>query len=95
MKYLLIFIAIFGLTTAAQAQTSKYEDPSQKYEDDVRANPNSAEAWYRLGEFDRQRFTRGKAREAFMKAIELKPDYAEAYNGLGLWFQSPSGCGNT
>ena len=47
--------------------------------------------WARLAFNSRER----RQKAAFEKAIELKPDYAEAYSGLGLWYQAPSWCGNT
>ena len=84
MKYFLVFIVIFGLTTAVQAQSSENEDLLRKYKDEVRANPNSAEAWYKFGEVDRHTFTRKAAKAAFEKAIELKPNFAGAYNGQEL-----------
>jgi tetratricopeptide (TPR) repeat protein len=95
MKYLLLSILIFGLLiTTVQAQASTYQSPQQEYEEAVRLHPDSAEAWYKLGEFNRKIYSR-QAKTAFNKAIELKPDYAEAYNSLGLWHQTPSECGNT
>jgi len=87
-------LALVGLLTG-MPQTRSTENPVKKYEEEVRIHPDSAEAWYLLGEADRRTFTRGKAKAAFEKAIELRPDYAEAYNGLGWWYQAPSGCGNT
>lgn len=91
MKYLLIIILVFGFLITSHAQDSKNETPLQKYEADVRANPNSAEAWFRLGEYHRKGDIRSNALEAYQKAIELKPNYAEAFHGIGLYIQSPTG----
>src|SRR5262249_1811272 len=75
--------------------TQGREDPVKKYEEEVRLYPDSAEAWFRLGEADYKTFGRSKATAAFEKALELRPDHAEAYNGLAWYYLAPSGCGNT
>ena len=42
----------------------------------MKLRPNSAEAWYKLGV---AKFRQTDAKLAFEKAIELKPEYAQAY----------------
>ena len=49
----------------------------------VRTYPNSAIVYYKLGEAYKNRLWWSYAVEAYKRAIELKPDYAEAYLGMG------------
>jgi tetratricopeptide (TPR) repeat protein len=64
-------------------------------DEEVRIHPESAEAWYCLGFIEMLGLSRNKAKDAFKNAIKLKPDFAEAYQALGLYYQFPSWCGNT
>jgi tetratricopeptide (TPR) repeat protein len=61
-----------------------YEHFMEEY---VSEHPDSAEGWYYLGVSIRG-FSRNSAEKAFQKAIELKPDFAEAYIGLALYYCS-------
>lgn len=59
----------------------------------VEKNPESAEAWFRLGEVQRQGGSRFRSLESYKRALEIDPNYAEAYNSIGLFLQAPSDCG--
>jgi tetratricopeptide (TPR) repeat protein len=63
---------------------------TKPYEQEVSKHPTSSEAHYKLGKayLNHPIFPDLiKARKALKRAIALKPDYAEAYNGLGLSYQ--------
>ena len=51
----------------------------------VQQKPADAVRWFRLGSYmHAARGDRNSAHREFLKAIELAPRYADAYNGLGL-----------
>ena len=54
----------------------------ERYKEDIRANPKSAEAYYKLGELYVRLFRYKEAIEPFKQAIKLKRDYEEAHYGL-------------
>jgi tetratricopeptide (TPR) repeat protein len=57
------------------------------------ADLNSAEAWFYIGYLEQHSTNRIAGEEAFKRAIELKPDFAEAYHGLALHYSRvPVGC---
>jgi tetratricopeptide (TPR) repeat protein len=68
-----------------------YEHFLEEYVDE---HPDSAEGWYYLGFITSKGLFRDRAEKAYQKAIELKPDFAEAYIGLASYYLSPSWCGN-
>jgi tetratricopeptide (TPR) repeat protein len=60
------------------------EEKRKALEQEVKENPNSAEAHYKLGNAYLAKLTEGKkALEEFQQAISLKPNYPEAFVGLG------------
>jgi tetratricopeptide (TPR) repeat protein len=57
----------------------------------VTAFSQSASEWNKQGVEHSKKFDFVKAYECFTKAIELKPDFAEAYyNRATVWFELPS-----
>jgi tetratricopeptide (TPR) repeat protein len=46
------------------------------------------DCWYNIGFAYAQKKDYGKAEESFKKAIEIKPDYIDAYNGLATVYNS-------
>lgn len=49
----------------------------------IAANPNNADNWYNLGILQsKDPATEAEAAESYKKAIQLKPDYAQAYQNL-------------
>jgi tetratricopeptide (TPR) repeat protein len=60
------------------------------HQEEVRKHPKSPRAYYNLGKACLARPIWPDlidARKAFKRAVELKPDYAEAYNSLGVSYQ--------
>jgi protein O-GlcNAc transferase len=65
-------------------QWQQQEEKLKALQQEVKDNPNSAEAHYKLGNAYLVELTEGKkALEEFQQAINIKPDYPEAYVGLG------------
>ncbi|MCI0485618.1 MAG: tetratricopeptide repeat protein [Blastocatellia bacterium] len=98
MKYLASLAVTILLATAGQAQsisgTGTFESLPKEVSDalrEVQEHPGSAEAYLKLGRSYRRpgythRYFR-EAEEAFNQAIRIKPDYVDAYIGLGdLYF---------
>jgi len=80
MKVLIIFaiLAITPLTFVAQNS----ENESNKI-------PITAEEWFEYGWLKSRMAGNEEARDAFERAIALKPDYAEAKYSLGVWYLRP------
>lgn len=64
------------------------DDETKELEKQVAANPNSAELVHKLGLAYLKSFREPKAIEIFKRAIELKPDFTEAYCDLGQAYYS-------
>jgi tetratricopeptide (TPR) repeat protein len=54
------------------------------WQDAVDKNPESAEAWYALGDARRLAKDPQGARKAYKRAVRLRPEYSQAWNNLGL-----------
>lgn len=87
MKTWFIAAILLGLVLAINGQNTA---PIADLEAAVKTSPNSAEAWYNLGVGKFGRNWADDAKLAFIKAIELKPDYAEAHVALGAWYLRPT-----
>jgi TonB family protein len=59
----------------------------ERVKQQVIANPNSADLYYRLGNAYRLDGQVEMAVEAYNKALRLQPDYAEAYSALGSTYK--------
>jgi Flp pilus assembly protein TadD len=70
-----------GLTLLTWFQSAVYADPVTLYEDTLAKNPDCWAAHNNLGEVLKNQTPR--AAEHFRRALELKPNYAEAHNNLG------------
>lgn len=90
MKYVLLFALLLGFTFVIKGQDTL---TTAQLEELVRTNPDSAEAWYRLGRSKFSNRGNDEAESAFKKAIEIKADYAEAHFALGSWYLRKRGCG--
>ena len=57
-----------------KASLSGYRAAAGRYEDATRYNPNSAEAFFKLGEAEEKLKDKEKAKAAFQRAIRIAPD---------------------
>jgi cytochrome c-type biogenesis protein CcmH/NrfG len=65
------------------SQAGQFEEAEAAYKDVLAKNPGKPEVvWTNMGFMYIQKKDAAAAEDAFRKAIELKPDYAEAYSGL-------------
>ena len=65
------------------AQAGQFDEAEAAYKEVLAKNPGRPEVvWISLGRMYRQKKDAAAAEEAFRKAIELKPDYADAYSDL-------------
>lgn len=94
MASVLILLVVVG-SSYAQESASKEKYSAGMSLAEVRANPDSAEAHYKLGcAYFKNHILFGKGNDLnnaeieFKKAISIKPDYAEAYNALGWVYQT-------
>ena len=72
-----------GMLGPAKAEIAPLKELAG-YEEDVKASPDDATAWYNLG-LALQNLERYKeAFESYDKAVKLKSDYAEAWRGRGV-----------
>ena len=77
-------LAISGQSTSEQRSLA--EEAIRDSQKEVLANPDSAEAFNRLGQAYLAHWysVADKAADAFLQATRLRPDYAEAYYGLAI-----------
>lgn len=59
-----------------------------KFSDAAALLPTCSDCYYNIGYAQTQKKDYPKAEEAFKKAIEMKPDYVEAYNGLATVYNA-------
>lgn len=78
--------ALAGLTWH---RNSEWRDPVTLLENNLRHAPGNARLHLNLGHLEMTRHDYRKAEGYFLKALELKPDYARALNNLGvIYFES-------
>ena len=65
------------------ANQGKYAEAIEAYENAVKLNPTSFQAWHQLGKVYATDLKFNKAIEAYGKVIELNPRFPDAYQGLG------------
>ena len=71
---------LLGLIYANQ---SKYDRSVEAYEQALKLNPKSYEAWHQLAKVHTTMVRFDKAVEAYQKATELNPKFPDAFQGLG------------
>jgi tetratricopeptide (TPR) repeat protein len=60
------------------------DDETGRCEQATRANPKDADAWHNLGNAQLKANHGPEAVQAYLKAVDLKPDFVEAWRGLAL-----------
>lgn len=69
----------------ASARSGNPDDARESYNEAIRLRGGDyAEAWYNLGILERDAGNLDASKEAYVAAIELRPDYEAAWNNLGL-----------
>ena len=66
----------------ALSRAGKYDESIEAFNKALTVNPKCQDCLYNIGYAYVQKKDLDKAEENYKKAIDLKPDYAEAYNGL-------------
>jgi tetratricopeptide (TPR) repeat protein len=66
----------------ALSREGKYDDSVAAFNRAVAINPKCQDCFYNIGFAYAQKKDYAQAEENYKKAIEVKPDYTEAYNGL-------------
>jgi cytochrome c-type biogenesis protein CcmH/NrfG len=80
----LLIVLLPPLSVPAQEQQPSLPDQIKQASEDVKANPHSADAYYKLGNaYFQSGLHMQEAADAFSKAIQLYPGYVEAFVGLG------------
>ncbi len=74
---------LLGLIYSNQA---KYDRSAEAYEQALKLNPKSYEAWHQLGKVHATTLHFDKAVEAYQKAAELNSKFPDAFQGLGSAF---------
>ena len=79
---LLAVILVFGI--GAYLRNRVWQDPMALWSDVVSKSPHNYRAHYNLGNVQQGRGRFDEARKHYEKALELKRDFAAAYDNLGL-----------
>jgi tetratricopeptide (TPR) repeat protein len=66
----------------AASKAGNYDESVTKFNEAIAIAPNCADCYYNIGYAHVQKQEWDKAEAAYLKAVELKPDYADAWNGL-------------
>jgi tetratricopeptide (TPR) repeat protein len=66
----------------ALSRDGKYDDSVAAFNRAIALNPKCQDCFYNIGFAYSQKKDYAQAEENYKKALEVKPDYAEAYNGL-------------
>lgn len=72
--------------TASRA--NDFDTAIGKFNEAAAVMPNCFDCFYNIGYAEAQKKDYAKSEDAFKKAIELKPDYVEAYNGLATIYNA-------
>jgi tetratricopeptide (TPR) repeat protein len=72
----------------AATQTKDFDLAIQKFNEAATAAPNCYDCYYNIGYAYSQKKDEKQAEGAWLKAVELKPDYAEALNALATLYNN-------
>ena len=72
----------------AATQAKNYDLAIQKFEEAAAAAPNCFDCYYNIGFAQTQKKDDKAAEAAWLKAVELKPDYADALNALATLYNN-------
>jgi tetratricopeptide (TPR) repeat protein len=72
----------------AATQAKNYDLAIQKFEEAAAAAPNCFDCYYNIGFAHTQKKDEKAAEAAWLKAVELKPDYADALNALATLYNN-------
>jgi tetratricopeptide (TPR) repeat protein len=64
------------------SKTGNFDESIAKFNEALQLAPNCHDCYYNIGYANMQKKAWPEAEAAYKKAVELKPDYAEAWNGL-------------
>lgn len=78
------FTASLNILGTDEAKSGMTDENLSKVMSQLRPHPGNAEGHYQLGCWYYERSRHQEAIKEFQKAIYIKPDYTEAYNGLGV-----------
>ncbi len=79
--------ALFDAGVTA-SKANDFDTAITKFQEAIVVLPNCYDCYYNIGQANAQKKDYAKSEEAFKKAIELKPDYADAYNGLATIYNA-------
>src|ERR1035438_3094183 len=76
-----------------QMARKNYRDAIDAYQESIRARPNNAVAWNKMGIAHHQLLELGQAKTCYEKAVKLNHKYSEAINNLGTVYYSAKNYG--
>jgi len=72
----------------ALSKSGDFDGATAKFTEAAGLVPNCYDCYYNIGYAQMQKKDYAKAEEAFLKAVELKADYVEGYNGLATVYNA-------
>jgi len=72
----------------ALTKEGKFDEAEAAYKDLIAKNPTRHQLYYNMAIVQAQKKDNAGAEASYMKALEIKPDYAEALNGLNTLYLS-------
>ena len=84
----ILTVTIAVLSVATHLRNQVWTDTIRLWEDTAQKSPLNARVHFNLGVIYKNRDMPDMAREQYLTAIKLRPDFAEAYNNLGNIYQA-------
>lgn len=66
----------------------KYDTAKQYFQDALQINPVDSDAWYQLGQIQRQAGALEEAIQSFDRSVRLVPDFVEAYRAMATTYHT-------